>query len=301
MDISVIIPVYNKAEYVEACLASVLGQDVESFEVIAVDDGSTDGSGEVCDEVARRSQRLKVLHVENGGVTAARRIGVEHATGDYVTFVDADDRMAEHGLRALLEAIRRTGADEVVATYDTHLGVHVTTGMEGDADPDWMIRKLLSASARFCVLWGVVFRRGLLDGCLSSPRVIRSGEDILMQMLCLLKRPRVVFIPDSVYVYTEDLPNDRRMTLAEQQAYDEVLRGAMAERWEEFRESYTLRRIKMYENFIARGMFSVLSPYYDDLRRELTKNIPLGDRIAVMLPAWLAYIPIVLRKGIYRK
>ena len=301
MDISVIIPVFNKAEYVELCLESVLEQDVESFEVIAVNDGSSDGSGAICDDMARRYPNLRVLHVKNGGVTAARRIGLENAKGEYVTFVDADDVMKPLGLAALLYTIQTTGADEVVATYDTQYGKHVKTGIVGNVDPDWMIRKLLSASARFCVLWGVVFRRKWLEGCLDTPRVVRSGEDILMQILYLLKRPKVVFIPDSVYIYTDGLPNQRFMTLEEQQTYDEVLRNAIGERWEEFADNYTLRRIKMYENFIDCRMFDVLSPYYDDLRTALTKNIPLADRIAVMLPPMLAYIPIHLRKLLYRK
>ena len=301
MDISVIIPVFNKAEYVELCLESVLEQDVESFEVIAVNDGSSDESGAICDDMARRYPNLRVLHVKNGGVTAARRIGLENAKGEYVTFVDADDVMKPHGLAALLYTIQTTGADEVVATYDTQYGKHVKTGIVGNVNPDWMIRKLLSASARFCVLWGVVFRREWLEGCLDTPRVVRSGEDILMQILYLLKRPKVVFIPDSVYIYTDGLPNQRFMTLEEQQTYDEVLRNAIGERWEEFADNYTLRRIKMYENFIDCRMFDVLSPYYDDLRTALTKNIPLADRIAVMLPPMLAYIPIHLRKLLYRK
>lgn len=301
MDISVIIPIYNKAEYVELCLESVLEQDVESFEVIAVDDGSTDESGALCDDMARRYPNLRVLHVENGGVTAARRIGLEYARGKYVTFVDADDIMKPQGLSDLLDSIQTTDADEVVATYDTHYGKHVKTGLVGNVNPDWMIRKLLSASAHFCVLWGVVFRREWLEGCLDTPRVVRSGEDILMQILYLLKRPNVVFIPDSVYIYTEGLPNERHMTIEEQQTYDTVLRNAIGERWNEFADQYTLRRIKMYENFIDRKMFGVLSPYYDDLRTSITKNIPLADRIAVMLPPKLAYFPIHLRKLLYKK
>lgn len=295
-ELSVVVPVYNKLKYVEPCLESILEQDIESFEVIAVDDGSTDGSGDVCDEMAKQYPNLRVLHVPNGGVTAARRIGVENAKGDYITFADADDIMKPQGLALLLEAIKQTEADEVVATYDTHEGEHITTKIVGRVNPDWMIRKLLGSKAKFCVLWAVIFRKDMISECLYAPRVIRSGEDILMQLLFLLKRPHVEFIPDSVYVYTTGLPNDRRMTIEEQMAYDNVLRKAMGNRWEEFKDFFTLRRIKMYENFIANRMFSVLSPYYDDLRRSLTKNIPLSDRIAVILPPWLAYIPITIRK-----
>ena len=296
MHLSVIVPIYNKAEYIEPCLESILEQDLESFEVIAVDDGSTDDSGKVCDEMARLYPNLKVMHVPNGGVTAARRIGVEHAKGEYVTFVDADDLMKPQALSVLLDAIRETGADEVVATYDTHYGEHITTKIVGTIDSEWMIRQLMASTAKFCVLWAVIFRRDKIIDCLYAPRVIRSGEDILMQILFLLKRPKVVFIPDSVYVYTVGLPNDRQMTLQEQVAYHDILRKAMSIRWDEFSECFTLRRIKMYENFIYNRMFHVLFPYYSDLRKSLTKGIPLADRIAVLLPPRIAYFPISFRK-----
>ena len=296
MHLSVIVPIYNKAEYIAPCLESILEQDLESFEVIAVDDGSTDDSGKVCDEMARLYPNLKVMHVLNGGVTAARRIGVEPAKGEYVTFVDADDLMKPQALSVLLDAIRETGADEVVATYDTHYGEHITTKIVGTIDAEWMIRQLMASTAKFCVLWAVIFRRDKIIDCLYAPRVIRSGEDILMQILFLLKRPKVVFIPDSVYVYTVGLPNDRQMTLQEQVAYDDILRKAMSSRWDEFSECFTLRRIKMYENFIYNRMFHVLFPYYSDLRKSLTKGIPLADRIAVLLPPRIAYFPISFRK-----
>ena len=81
MEVSVVIPVYNKEEYVEQCLRSVLAQQFDGFEVIAVDDGSTDGSGAVCDRLAASDARLRVVHTPNGGVTAARRRGVEEARG----------------------------------------------------------------------------------------------------------------------------------------------------------------------------------------------------------------------------
>ena len=296
MHLSVIVPIYNKAEYIEPCLESILEQDLESFEVIAVDDGSTDDSGKVCDEMARLYPNLKVMHGLNGGVTAARRIGVEHAKGEYVTFVDADDLMKPQALSVLLDAIRETGADEVVATYDTHYGEHITTKIVGTIDAEWMIRQLMASTAKFCVLWAVIFRRDKILDCLYAPRVIRSGEDILMQILFLLKRPKVVFIPDSVYVYTVGLPNDRQMSLQEQVAYDDILRKAMSSRWDEFSECFTLRRIKMYENFIYNRMFHILFPYYSDLRKSLTKGIPLADRIAVLLPPRIAYFPISFRK-----
>ena len=294
--VTVVVPVYNKCDYVESCLLSVLGQQFEGLEVVAVDDGSTDGSGDICDRLAQQHSALRVIHVENGGVTAARRIGVEKARGRYVTFVDSDDMVTEGGIKTLFDAIESSGADEVVASYKTHRGVTVTTGITGFVDTSWMLRELLGSKARFCVLWAVLFRRELLEGCLNAPRVIRSGEDILMQIMCLVKRPKVYFITDVVYEYKVDLPNDRRQNLEEQRAYDDSLRQALQPVWSEMSDHFVLRQLKQYENFIAAGKFDVLDKYFRPLRRQQTSNIPLADRIAILLPPWLAYFPIKLRK-----
>ena len=143
--ISVVIPVYNKRDYVETCLRSVLNQRFDGLEVVAVDDGSTDESGDICDTLACEYPALRVIHVENGGVTAARRIGVEAARGEYITFVDCDDHMTEGGIEILYKAIEETGADEVVASYKTHHGDVVTTDITGFADTSWMLRELLAS------------------------------------------------------------------------------------------------------------------------------------------------------------
>ena len=123
MKVSIVIPVYNKAEFISNCLDNLLQQDFDDFEVITVDDGSTDDSGRICDDKAAQYARIKVIHTENGGVTAARRKGVEQATGDYIMFVDADDGLLPGAIKTLYDAIADSGADEVIATFTTHLGV----------------------------------------------------------------------------------------------------------------------------------------------------------------------------------
>ena len=89
--ISVIVPVYNTAKYLHRCLDSILQQSFKDFEVLLVDDGSTDNSGEICDEYAAKDSRVRVFHKENGGVASAREIGIENAVGLYSIHVDSDD------------------------------------------------------------------------------------------------------------------------------------------------------------------------------------------------------------------
>lgn len=89
--LSVIVPVYNTEKYLRECVDSILAQTFTDFELILVDDGSTDGSGAICDEYAKQDDRVQVIHQENGGITVARKSGVRAACGEYVTFVDSDD------------------------------------------------------------------------------------------------------------------------------------------------------------------------------------------------------------------
>ena len=99
--ISIIVPVYNVAEYVERCVASILAQTYEDFELILVDDGSTDGSGEICGQLKEGDSRIRVIHQENQGLSAARNRGLSAATGDYITYIDSDDYVEPSYLEVL--------------------------------------------------------------------------------------------------------------------------------------------------------------------------------------------------------
>lgn len=104
MTVSIIVPVYNVAPYLRDCLDSLLAQRFEDFEVLLVDDGSTDGSGPLCDELAEKDSRVVVLHQKNGGVCSARNRGLEEARGEFLVFVDADDLVTEDYLEHLMES-----------------------------------------------------------------------------------------------------------------------------------------------------------------------------------------------------
>lgn len=104
MKVSVVIPVYNVKPYLERCVQSVLRQTYQDIEVILVDDGSKDGSGELCDQIALTDKRIRVIHQENQGLSSARNMGICSATGDYIIFLDADDLwLMEDGLEKLVQ------------------------------------------------------------------------------------------------------------------------------------------------------------------------------------------------------
>lgn len=103
---SIIIPIYNVEHYLNQCIDSILCQDYIPFELILVDDGSTDGSSIICDEYAQRDNRVKVFHLKNGGVSKARNYGLEKAQGAYISFVDSDDFVSKDYLKVIGQAIK---------------------------------------------------------------------------------------------------------------------------------------------------------------------------------------------------
>lgn len=103
--ISVIVPVYNTRNCLERCVDSICGQTYENLEVILVDDGSTDGTGQLCDTLARQDSRISVYHKKNGGASSARNLGLQNATGDYIGFVDSDDYIDADAYQKMAELI----------------------------------------------------------------------------------------------------------------------------------------------------------------------------------------------------
>jgi len=298
MKISVIIPVYNKAEYIGGCLEGLLQQEFDDFEVICVCDGSTDNSAEICDEWAAKDQRIRTIHKENGGVTAARRRGVEEAQGQYLMFVDADDKLLPGALKTMYQAIEQSQADEVIATFTTHEGVPSPVVYQGFTPVEPLIKAIMTSKNRFPVLWGIIFRRELLTDVLDIPREIIEGEDKLMQVKVLIKQPKVFFIPQPVYSYTLGLPNSRRHTLEREKLYDQLLLETLGQRAEEFADALTLHKLKEYERFIYDGVFDVKKAYYKSAIGKPSSAIPLYDRLVFALPPMLARPVIKLYRSI---
>lgn len=115
--ITVVVPVYNTGKWLPRCIDSLLKQTYNDYEILVVDDGSTDGSSEVCDLQKKRSNKISVFHKENGGVSSARNLGIEHAKGDYIIFPDPDDWVEPDYLEKLLIDREKNGADLTICGY----------------------------------------------------------------------------------------------------------------------------------------------------------------------------------------
>ena len=115
--ISVIVPVYNVEDYLDQCMESIVGQTYPHLEILMVDDGSTDNSGTLCDQWAERDQRIRVIHQENGGLSAARNTALDAMSGELVIMVDSDDVLHPDAVSILLQAIQAHHADVAIGSF----------------------------------------------------------------------------------------------------------------------------------------------------------------------------------------
>ena len=169
--VSVIMPVYNAHLYVESTIKSVLSQTYRDFELVIVDDGATDGSGEICDAYAKQDARIVMIHQKNGGICKARNTALQVAKGKYIAFCDHDDLYQPEYLELAVTAAEKTDAELVKFSYRSeysHSGV--VTRNTDECVPEQVIRveelvqndyELLNKTVR--VLWNGLYRHSLIE------------------------------------------------------------------------------------------------------------------------------------------
>ena len=202
--ISVIIPVYNVVTVLPTCLDSILSQNlVRQVEVILVDDGSTDGSGKICDAYQERHGGIKVIHTDNGGPSKARNLGISKAKGKYITFIDSDDTIEKDYFSRLWEASNLGRLDIVFSEIcdidwkNNRKKRHFSLNLTGDLRQDWF--GLYKYSQGPC---GKLYRRNIIVfNNLSFPENILSGEDQIFNLLFFRCAKNCGFAQGSVYNY----------------------------------------------------------------------------------------------------
>ena len=209
-EISVIVPVYRVEPWLAQCVQSILAQSFRELELILVDDGSPDGCGALCDSYARQDRRVRVIHQENRGVSAARNAGLDLASGRFVTFCDGDDFWGQTHLQQLWDGAVETGADLVSCNYRvvSESGkilreTDVCAGSEefpGEAERlDYLIRKVLGGKTGWAV-WNRLFcreRLGDLRFCEDSG----YGEDLAFTLDYLLSCGKITALPQATCYY----------------------------------------------------------------------------------------------------
>lgn len=145
--VSIVIPVYNVEVYIKQCVESCLYQDHENIEILLIDDGSTDKSGVICDELGKVSNKIRVFHKKNGGLSDARNYGIEHAIGEYITFVDADDIIGRNLVSTLYKGVKEYKCDLAVCGFvhfiDNDVPQYVYDGKYNCIDNENAIKEFL--------------------------------------------------------------------------------------------------------------------------------------------------------------
>jgi glycosyltransferase involved in cell wall biosynthesis len=157
-EISIIVPVYNVENYLEDCLDSILAQSFQHFEVILVNDGSIDKSGFICDDYAKRDNRIKVIHQEYRGVSNARNIGIALAKGEFIGFVDSDDRIDIHMYKTLYELCKETGSHISICKLGREIDGELING-----DSKGFIKEMDNEDGLRELFKGILFRFSLCN------------------------------------------------------------------------------------------------------------------------------------------
>lgn len=216
--ISIIVPVYNTKEYLRCCIESIQNQTYNNLEIICVDDGSTDGSGEILDELSREDNRLIVFHTENRGVANARNTGMLEANGEYIGFVDSDDYLDRDMFSRLVKEMDNPEVDIVTCRYyfDYNNG-EIVPAVNQKSVPQDVVKALDFLPYMYerdtykgvgAYLWTRLFRTRLIKAdnqslLLSFMTDITGYDDVVFNAKAMLRCNKIVYIDKPLYYYVQ--------------------------------------------------------------------------------------------------
>ena len=204
--ISVIVPVYNVEAYLERCVESILQQTYTHFELILINDGSTDSSGQICDHLASQYENIKVYHIENAGVSNARNMGIQLATGSWVTFIDSDDFVTQDYLATLASAVEGVNVGFAIAPLH-HIKNGIVTDLPSHSgktelwSTEETMKELLMTTRTSFFPVAKLFKRDLLADEKFNTNYHLAEDALFLTELLLKTRCSCVFIDKPVYYY----------------------------------------------------------------------------------------------------
>lgn len=206
--ISIIIPVYNAKLYIKRCVQSICNQSYSKIEIILVDDGSTDGSSDICDQIERKDQRIKVIHCKNGGAASARNRGLDIAQGEYIMFVDSDDYIDLQLCQVLLDNLKRYHAECCICGYqiieDKKAGICVNVDEIAAFSGREAIRKRYIEGKDYVNIinpWGKLYHWRMWEQLRFTSGMYYEDLDVMPYLY--LDCGKVVCIPDVGYYYVQ--------------------------------------------------------------------------------------------------
>lgn len=274
--VSVVVPVYNAEKYVQQCIRSILNQSYSNFEIILVNDGSSDSSVSICQELAKEDTRIKYYYQPNNGVTSARKKGVELSSGEYVTFVDADDTIERDFLKILVDKITK-GFDMVICGALS----------EDEIDGDTFVSAILESKLPVTI-WGRLIKKEILSSeVFNISRDLPIGEDVVMNILIGLRVHNSIYVLNKSYynyeIHDTSVMYGRVPTIAYEETYIAKIREVLGDRLHDFCASYLRLKLHVLENLIV---CRAKIPYRKDWIRSTlkdAKNLDLSCRESIVV------------------
>lgn len=202
--VSVIIPAYNIEDYIGRCLDSIISQTYKNLEIIVVDDGSRDYTGEILDNYAKKDRRIKVIHKENGGVSSARNKGIEAAEGDYIGFIDGDDLIEPEMYKTLVDLLEEENADIAHCGYQMvfpdRIDYYHNTGKKKIQTTEEGLKDLLSGEMIEPGLVNKLYKKELIKNCRLN-ETVKINEDLLMNYQLFKLSQKSVYYDITPYSY----------------------------------------------------------------------------------------------------
>ena len=211
--LSIVMPVYNKGMYLRSAIISIIDQCCDSIEIILVDDGSTDNSSNVCDELSAKFSWIRVLHQSNSGVSAARNRGLLAASGKYILFMDADDIIADSAINEIIKTMEHISADICIYNYSVFQGEHFIPGPEAQkSDADVIVKNTEDFEALFLdllesnVISNIgtkIYKRSVIAGLNFIP--FNICEDVSFCIDAIMQSERIAYINKPIYIYRQNV------------------------------------------------------------------------------------------------
>lgn len=307
--ISVIVPVYNVASYLPECLDSILSQDYERLDVILIDDGSTDASGSLCDDYARRDSRVRVIHQKNAGAAAAKNAGLRAARGEYLCFADSDDYLEPGAYSYMVSLLQEYDADIVRcafrSVFRSHAELHLTEQSRCVTDGKAFLTQFITDWT--CgLLWNKLYKRSLFAGVFFEEG--HKIDDDYFTYQGVMNASRVVCDPGIVYNYRQRASSVMRSPAAKAQiALDRVdfmakRRQKVVQRFPELRREFDLGFVEALiylpdcpDNTVQ--SIRLIKKYIRDYFLQRGNTFPPGYLLKGLLLTYTASTKKLLEKG----
>lgn len=309
--ISVIVPVYNVEQYLERCVDSIINQTYTNLEIILVNDGSTDNSGKLCDELAKKDERIRVIHKENGGLSDARNRGIDESESDLVGFIDSDDYIDSDMYEVLLKNLNDTDADlSMCALYDVYNNtpeVQVTNKETWELSSEQAIKMVMEAKILSVTAVNKLYRKSLFTDL--KFEVGKIAEDAFIMIKLLDKCEKIVATNEKKYYYVHrenSITTQKFSTkfLNVIEAYEQNS-NIISEKYPKLKDVaqtrmnwayfYVLDRLLLDDNYNDKELENKLISYLKNYRKDIL-NDPLFTK-----GRKIGFIALLLSRNLYRK